>query len=149
MTLYISSVAWKPIERTFYRKVLRCNHGRRPISTISSGYRFHQPEVELRAPARRSNTRHPRTERTDGIRKNGSTHRAAADRGEAPGQDLVDAAAVEIDDLEAPALVIEAFADGRQIPELTEHEARGGMIAALGRQRDGQPLGHLVRRHAA
>src|SRR5262245_46339029 len=48
--------------------------------------------------------------------KKASAHRAAASRPNAPRQDLVDAAAIEIDDLEAPALVGEAFADGRQVP---------------------------------
>jgi hypothetical protein len=41
--------------------------------------------------------------------------------GNAPSQNLIDAAAIEIDDLETPALMIKAFADGRQVTELIEN----------------------------
>src|SRR5262249_22144974 len=68
---------------------------------------------------------------------------------DATGQNFVDAAIVEIDDLETPALAVKAFAGLRQRAELTEHESGGRMIAAARRQRDGQPVGHFVRRHAA
>jgi hypothetical protein len=41
--------------------------------------------------------------------------------GNAPGQNPVNAAAIEIDDLETPALMIKAFADGRKVTELIEN----------------------------
>src|SRR5215510_2611908 len=95
----------------------------RPPPNLNDFIRISFLSTRSRAPSRRRDGptlgKAPRPGKADGLRKNGSTRRAAATRGEAPGQDLVDAAAVEIDDLEAPALVVEAFADGRQIPELT------------------------------
>src|SRR4029079_16274406 len=62
---------------------------------------------------------------------------------------LVNATAIEIDDLETPALAVETFADVRQMTELIEHESRCRMIATLLWDCDGQPVGHLIDRHAA
>jgi hypothetical protein len=68
---------------------------------------------------------------------------------DASGENLVDAAGIHIDDLEAPAFRIETFSDFRKIAEPVEHEARGGMKRPVRRQGDREPLGHLVDRHAS
>jgi hypothetical protein len=67
----------------------------------------------------------------------------------ASSQNLVNATAIEIDDLETPPLMIKGFANGRQVTELIENEARSGVIFALRREGHGQPISHLVDRHAA
>ena len=67
----------------------------------------------------------------------------------ASSQNLVNATAIEIDDLETPALMIKAFANGRQMTELIESEARSRVILALRREGHGQPVSHLIDRHAA
>jgi hypothetical protein len=67
----------------------------------------------------------------------------------ASSQNLVNATAIEIDDFETPPLMIKAFANGRQVTELIESEARSRVIVALLREGDGQPVSHLVDRHAA
>jgi hypothetical protein len=66
--------------------------------------------------------------------------------GNATGQNFVNAASIEIDDLETPTLAVKTFADVRQMTELTEHESCGRMIAAVRREGDGQPVGHFVSR---
>jgi hypothetical protein len=58
----------------------------------------------------------------------------------ASSQNLVNATAIEIDDLETPALMIKAFANGRQVTELIESEARSRVIVALRREGDGSSL---------
>src|SRR5215510_5938057 len=75
--------------------------------------------------------------------------RAPPPSGNATGQKFVDAATVEIDHLETPTLAVKTFAQLRQMAELAEHEPGSRMIAAVRREADGQPVGHLVRRHAA
>src|SRR5262245_66210107 len=75
--------------------------------------------------------------------------RAPPSSGNATGQNLVDAATVEIDHLETPTLAVKTFAYLRQIAELAEREPGSRMIAAVRRQGDGQTVGHLVGRHAA
>jgi hypothetical protein len=67
----------------------------------------------------------------------------------ASSQNLVNATAIEIDHFETPPLMIKAFANGRQVTELIENEARSRVIVALLREGDGQPVSHLVDRHAA
>jgi hypothetical protein len=52
----------------------------------------------------------------------------------------IDARAIEIDDFETPPLMIKAFANGRQVTELIESEARSRVIVALLREGDGQPV---------
>jgi hypothetical protein len=49
-------------------------------------------------------------------------------------------AAIEVDDLETPVLMIKAFASGRQMTEPIESEARRRVIVALRREGDGQPV---------
>src|SRR4051812_25164103 len=75
--------------------------------------------------------------------------RLAAVRREPGRQDLVDAAAVEVDDLEAPALQLEALADLWYAAEVLQHEAGDGVIAAMRRHLDRQHVGELVERHPA
>jgi hypothetical protein len=65
---------------------------------------------------------------------NSSSCAAAAPSGDATGQNFVNAATIEIDHLETPTVSVKSFADFRQVPELTEHETGGGMIAAVRRQ---------------
>src|SRR5215211_4104309 len=51
--------------------------------------------------------------------------------GNGTGQNFVDAATVEIDDLETPALAVKAFADLRQMTELSEHETASPSVFAV------------------
>jgi len=51
--------------------------------------------------------------------------------------------------LETPALTIKAFANGRQVTKLIESESCSRVIVALRREGDGQPVSHLIDRHAA
>src|SRR5262249_14412080 len=73
---------------------------------------------------------------------------SAAPSGDATGQNFVNAATIEINNLETPTLAVKAFTHLRQIAELTEHEAGSRMIAAVRREGDGQAVGHFVHCHA-
>lgn len=53
--------------------------------------------------------------------RTGSDRHAPSAGGNAPRQDFINAAAVEIDHLETPALAVNALADLRQMPELAKH----------------------------
>ena len=67
------------------------------------------------------------------------------DAGKPRSDHLVDAAAVEIDDLEAPAISVDAFAGRRQAVEMRQDIAGDGLVVAVLRQVDAELLGHLVR----
>ena len=69
--------------------------------------------------------------------------------GQARGHDLVDAAAVEVDDLEAPALRIDRLAGRRQMVEMRQQVAGDGLVVPALRQVDAEMVGHLVGRHVA
>ena len=62
---------------------------------------------------------------------NGSAHRAATSGGDAPRQDLVDAAGIEIDDLEAPAGGGGDLADRRDAAQFGHQEAAKGFELAF------------------
>jgi hypothetical protein len=65
-----------------------------------------------------------------------SSNCSAALSGDATGQNFVNAAAIEIDDLETPTVAVKTFADLRQMPKLIEHESGSRMIAAVRRKGD-------------
>jgi hypothetical protein len=52
-------------------------------------------------------------------------------------------------DLETPALMIKAFANGWQVTKLIKSEAGNRVIVVFRWEGDGQPLSHLIDRHAA
>ncbi len=64
-------------------------------------------------------------------------------------QHLVDAAAVEVDDLEAPRLADEALAGHRQMVQLGEHIAGDRLVFRILGDRNADLVGKLVDRHPA
>ena len=90
-------------------------------ATLASIVRKSQPGVRLNEhlrSTRRGRHRTPRPYETGKCEYTASSHRNIA-----PDQNLIDAAAIQIDHFETPALAVEAFGDPRQTTELTENEA--------------------------
>jgi hypothetical protein len=75
--------------------------------------------------------------------------RRAPSASDAAGKNLIDAAPIEIDGLESPAVSVHAFTNLWQMTNPTQHETRGRVIEPLLRNRDGKPLCHFVHRRAA
>src|SRR3546814_12896780 len=88
--------------------------------------------------------RPPRSTRTDTLFPYTTLFRSPANLGD---EQFVDLAPVHVDDLEAPALVGECLALGRQMLQDRKRMARRGRIVAILAQLDVEPPGHLVGRH--
>src|SRR5262249_39200024 len=64
-------------------------------------------------------------------------------------QDLVDPAAIQIDDLKLPTLVVETFAERRQVAHGKKGKPGHGVVVSLRPDLEAEPIEFLLRRHHA
>src|SRR5262249_29156407 len=105
------------------------------------------PTLQVDRPQRWSQARVHRA-RVRSVRRAPLAYCPTSSASHASCQHLVDTTAIKIDDLKAPALIIEGLTCLGQMAEAIQCESSSSMKSAFRRKRDVQPVRHLVGGHA-